>query len=242
MTREPVLIGRRELATSALDLMESRKITALLVASDAGRHRGRPPPPRPLEDRDDMKDEALAERCRALKLVLTRRGRRDDRRDRALLPDGARGQGVPHPRRPGESCSPTRPACGPASSPGAPPTRWRAAPPSWGWRWCARACATREAALREILAELGITAPRGGLHRGRRQRPPGLRGGGALRRSRGRAARSAVAGVHGASRPPEGVAACASSSRRSCAPAGTGSGPPPPSAFNCLERMADLSA
>jgi arabinose-5-phosphate isomerase len=36
MTREPVLIGRRELATRALDLMESRKITALLVTSEAG--------------------------------------------------------------------------------------------------------------------------------------------------------------------------------------------------------------
>jgi arabinose-5-phosphate isomerase len=36
MTREPVLIGRRELATSALDLMESRKITSLLVTNDTG--------------------------------------------------------------------------------------------------------------------------------------------------------------------------------------------------------------
>jgi arabinose-5-phosphate isomerase len=31
MTREPVVIGRRELATAALDLMESRKITSLLI-------------------------------------------------------------------------------------------------------------------------------------------------------------------------------------------------------------------
>jgi arabinose-5-phosphate isomerase len=36
MTREPVLIGRRELATSALDLMESRKITSLLVTNGTG--------------------------------------------------------------------------------------------------------------------------------------------------------------------------------------------------------------
>ena len=36
MTREPVRIGRRELATSALDLMESRKITALLVTNGEG--------------------------------------------------------------------------------------------------------------------------------------------------------------------------------------------------------------
>jgi arabinose-5-phosphate isomerase len=31
MTREPVLVGRRELATKALDLLESRKITSLLI-------------------------------------------------------------------------------------------------------------------------------------------------------------------------------------------------------------------
>jgi arabinose-5-phosphate isomerase len=36
MTRDPVLVGRRELATRALDLMETRKITALLVVNDAG--------------------------------------------------------------------------------------------------------------------------------------------------------------------------------------------------------------
>ena len=36
MTREPVLVGRRELATRALDLMETRKITALLVTDGAG--------------------------------------------------------------------------------------------------------------------------------------------------------------------------------------------------------------
>ena len=31
MTRDPVLVGRRELATRALDLMESRRITSLVV-------------------------------------------------------------------------------------------------------------------------------------------------------------------------------------------------------------------
>ncbi|HWW94738.1 MAG TPA: KpsF/GutQ family sugar-phosphate isomerase [Vicinamibacteria bacterium] len=36
MTRDPVLVGRRELATRALDLMETRKITALLVVDEAG--------------------------------------------------------------------------------------------------------------------------------------------------------------------------------------------------------------
>lgn len=36
MTRNPVLIDRREMATRALDVMESRKITALLVVDGAG--------------------------------------------------------------------------------------------------------------------------------------------------------------------------------------------------------------
>jgi arabinose-5-phosphate isomerase len=40
MTRSPVLVGRRELATTALDVMESRKITALLVADASGRVEG----------------------------------------------------------------------------------------------------------------------------------------------------------------------------------------------------------
>ena len=40
MTRSPVLVGRRELATTALDVMESRKITALLVADGDGRVEG----------------------------------------------------------------------------------------------------------------------------------------------------------------------------------------------------------
>ncbi len=40
MTRTPVLIGRRELATRALDVMEGRKITALLVTDAEGRIEG----------------------------------------------------------------------------------------------------------------------------------------------------------------------------------------------------------
>jgi len=40
MTRDPVLVGRRDLATSALDILESRKITALLVTDGRGRIEG----------------------------------------------------------------------------------------------------------------------------------------------------------------------------------------------------------
>jgi arabinose-5-phosphate isomerase len=40
MTRDPVLVGRRELATSALDLLESRKITSLVVTDEKGRVEG----------------------------------------------------------------------------------------------------------------------------------------------------------------------------------------------------------
>ena len=40
MTREPQLIARRELATVALDVMESKKITALLVTDAGGRIEG----------------------------------------------------------------------------------------------------------------------------------------------------------------------------------------------------------
>ena len=40
MTREPVLVAGRELATRALDLMESKRITALLVADADGRIEG----------------------------------------------------------------------------------------------------------------------------------------------------------------------------------------------------------
>jgi arabinose-5-phosphate isomerase len=40
MTRNPVLVGRRELATTALDLMETRKITSLLVTDAEGRVEG----------------------------------------------------------------------------------------------------------------------------------------------------------------------------------------------------------
>ena len=40
MTPNPVLVGRRELATRALDLMETRKITALLITDAEGRIEG----------------------------------------------------------------------------------------------------------------------------------------------------------------------------------------------------------
>jgi arabinose-5-phosphate isomerase len=40
MTRSPILVGRRELATRALNLLESRKITSLLVTDEAGRIEG----------------------------------------------------------------------------------------------------------------------------------------------------------------------------------------------------------
>jgi arabinose-5-phosphate isomerase len=40
MTRSPVLIARREMATRALDLMERRKITSLLVVDDQGKIEG----------------------------------------------------------------------------------------------------------------------------------------------------------------------------------------------------------
>ena len=39
MTRQPVLVGRRELATRAVDLLESRKLTSLLIV-DEGRIQG----------------------------------------------------------------------------------------------------------------------------------------------------------------------------------------------------------
>jgi arabinose-5-phosphate isomerase len=40
MTKNPSVIGRRELATRALDVMEQKKITSLLVPDDAGRVEG----------------------------------------------------------------------------------------------------------------------------------------------------------------------------------------------------------
>ena len=40
MTRTPTTIGRRELATAALHLMEQRKITALPVVGQDGRLEG----------------------------------------------------------------------------------------------------------------------------------------------------------------------------------------------------------
>jgi arabinose-5-phosphate isomerase len=40
MTKRPVLVGRHELATAALDMLETRKITSLLVTDEKGRIQG----------------------------------------------------------------------------------------------------------------------------------------------------------------------------------------------------------
>jgi arabinose-5-phosphate isomerase len=40
MTSSPILVGRKKLATFALDLLETRKITSLLVADESGRIEG----------------------------------------------------------------------------------------------------------------------------------------------------------------------------------------------------------
>jgi arabinose-5-phosphate isomerase len=40
MTKSPILVGRRELATAALDRLETRKITSLLVTDEEGRIEG----------------------------------------------------------------------------------------------------------------------------------------------------------------------------------------------------------
>jgi arabinose-5-phosphate isomerase len=40
MTAQPIRVGRRELAATALDLLENRKITSLLVTDDKGRIEG----------------------------------------------------------------------------------------------------------------------------------------------------------------------------------------------------------
>ena len=60
MTRTPVLVGRRELATRALDLLESRRITVAAGHGRAGPDRGRAAPARPLEDGDDLADDDTA--------------------------------------------------------------------------------------------------------------------------------------------------------------------------------------
>jgi arabinose-5-phosphate isomerase len=40
MTRDPIVIGRRQLATAALAVMEERKVTSLPVTDGAGRLEG----------------------------------------------------------------------------------------------------------------------------------------------------------------------------------------------------------
>ena len=68
--------------------------------------------PRPLEDGDDLKDEALAARCRNLRLVLTDVDGVMTDGTILLLPGRRRGQGVPRPRRPGRRPRPARRAAG----------------------------------------------------------------------------------------------------------------------------------
>src|SRR5262249_13843998 len=104
MTPEPLVIGRRELATRALDRMEARKITALIVTDAAGAvegvvhlhdlwntemiwgargREGRTPGPALPGP------EARPQRC----------GRGDDRRHPPRLRRRPGGQGLPCPRR-----------------------------------------------------------------------------------------------------------------------------------------------
>jgi len=40
MTRDPILIGRQELATKALDLMEARRVTSLMILDARGAIQG----------------------------------------------------------------------------------------------------------------------------------------------------------------------------------------------------------
>ena len=95
-----------------------------------------------------MKDEALAARCRALKLILTDVD--------GVMTDGTRpaaarragGEGLPHPRRPRASCSRSAPGLrtGLLSRPRLR-GRGRAAPRSWAWRRAPGRRATRRSGL-----------------------------------------------------------------------------------------------
>ena len=125
MTRNPVLVGRRELATTALDVLETRKITSLLVTDATGTSGGRPPPPRPLEDGDDLAgDDGHRARRR-----LPRHGRGGAR--------GGRVGGRPEARRSGSGRSSGPPRTTPRASTAWPPGSSR--PPSTS---SARSCAT----------------------------------------------------------------------------------------------------
>ena len=64
MTRSPVLVGRRELATTALDLLETPQDHLAPRDRRAGPRGGRPPPARPLEDGDDLAAEMTRHRAR----------------------------------------------------------------------------------------------------------------------------------------------------------------------------------
>ena len=74
-----------------------------------GTHRGRPAPPRPVEDGDDLNEgRGLAERCRAPQADPERRGRGDDGRDGPAAAGRRRGQGLPRPRRARRRAGPPR--------------------------------------------------------------------------------------------------------------------------------------
>ena len=74
MTTAPATIAGREMATRALDVMESRRITSLVVVDGDGRAGGGAPA-RLVEDRDDMRERLderrVGARCQALRLVLS---------------------------------------------------------------------------------------------------------------------------------------------------------------------------
>ena len=103
-----------------------------------------------------MKDEALAARCRALQAAAERRRRRDDGRHGAAAARRRRGEGVPHPRRPRQSCWPTARGCAPASLSGRSSEVVSRRAAELGWPSCARASRDKGAALRAILAEQGL--------------------------------------------------------------------------------------
>ena len=171
MTTEPVVIGRRELATAALALMEERQITSLPWWPTRAPRRRRRPPPRPVEDGDDLKDAGACRALPRLRLVLTDVDGVLTDGTLLLLPDGGEAKALPRPRRPRPRAgAPRRPASW-ASSRAAAATSWRGARASWASRSCARASRTRGAALRRDPGRARPRAGRGRLHGRRRQRP-----------------------------------------------------------------------
>ena len=157
----------------------ARKITSLLVVDRERPDRGRAAPARPLEDGDDlaggrgpMKDEALAARCRALKLILTDVDGVMTDGTVLLLPDGGEakafhirdGLGVVMAQRAGLRT-------GVAQRPLVRGRSRRAAELGDGRRPPGRR--RQGQVLREILAAAGAAARGGRLHGRRRERPAG---------------------------------------------------------------------